>query len=43
MKKILCTKDSYLLRKNIRWVDVPLYDKLNPHNVIDKCKLYEDK
>ena len=43
MKNILCTKDSYLLWKNIKIVDVPFYDELNPWNLIKSCKLQDDK
>ena len=43
MKNIICTKDSYLLWKNIKIVDVPLYDELNPWNVIKECKLQDNK
>ena len=43
MKNILCTKDSYFLMKDIKWIDVPLYDELNPWNIIKECKLQDDK
>ena len=43
MKNILCTKDSYFLMKDIKWIDVPLYDELNPWNIIKRCKLQDDK
>ena len=41
MKKIISGKIFYLKLVEIKWVDVPYYDELQPKNVIEKMKLKE--
>ena len=41
MKKIMSEKRFYLKIKDIKWIDVPLYDELQPKNIIKVMKLKE--
>ena len=41
MKKIISGDRLYLKMAEIKWIDVPLYDELQPSNVIKQMKLKE--
>ena len=43
MKKIIKGEKKFLLTKDVKFVDVPLYDELKPENVIEKANLKKDQ
>ena len=43
MKEIISGSKRFLKNQSILWVEVPLYDELEPSKVIKKLKLKDDK